>query len=450
MQIPLTDIDLNLKNPRFKTKKDSQRDALTTLADSETIALARNIAVNGLNPTKRLAVFKIGDQYTTAEGNRRLTALKLLANQALLDSLKLSKATKAELKRAPKAIIPSLKVIDCAVFESEADAAPWVRLEHTGKNGGVGTVDWNREQNRRFDSQFSSDKPKELQAIDYLRNAFATDKLISHKLESIPMATLERLIGDPDALAFFGLEWEKKKLISTLHEDEIHRAMRKVVEDLTNPDSKKRVTTRTLDRKADRLAYLQQFNSRSKPNYNNTVEPWAIDGPIPVASSHTDTTKTGGTKKPTPSTETRKKLLTPGCILKIEGNVRINDIYHNLKSDLGVEKYSNAVSVLARLFIEMTVNHYLLALMGKNEFEIHDSRYKLATKLGEVVKHLNVAKKLNKNQVQAINKELGNTSGAFHPNSLNAFVHNPNLSPSATDLKRGWNNIEPLITAIWS
>ena len=449
MEIALTKIDLNLKNPRFSKSKDSQRDALIALADSDTIALARNIATNGLNPTKRLAVFKTGDRYTTAEGNRRLAALKLLTNPALVDSLKLSKPIKSELKSAPRVIIQSIKILDCAVFDTELEAAPWVRLEHTGKNGGVGTVDWDREQNRRFDSQFSTDKPKDLQALDYLRNAFASDITISAKLESLPMAPFERLIGDPDVLAFLGLEWKQKKLMAVLHEDEIHRAMRKIVEDLTNPVAEKRVTTRTLDKKADRLAYLRGFNSRSKPNHHNTVEPWAIDDPLSKAKP-TAPGAAKSRKTTTPSTENRKKLLTPGCVLKIENNIRINDIYHNLKSDLDVNKYANAVSVMARLFVEMTANHYLVTTMGKSEQEIHDNKYKLATKLEDVVRHLSAANKLTKNQTQAINKELGNTSGAFHPNSLNAFVHNPNLSPSATDLKRGWNNVESLVTTIWS
>ncbi len=95
----------------------------------------------------------------------------------------------------------------------------------------------------------------------------------------------------------------------------------------------------------------------------------------------------------------------------------------------------------------MSINQHLITNMGKTEAEVHDRKYSLQTKLDNVID--NLKGKVSASAKQAIGKEFGNTNSVFHPNSLNAFVHNPNYHPSGLDLKRGWNNIEPLIMAIW-
>ena len=99
--IDINDIWLDVKNPRFDKEQKNQRAVLEKIVDSETLALARHIAKHGLNPLDRMAVFfdEKNKKYVTAEGNRRVAALKLLDNFSLLDSLKVSSPIRAELKR---------------------------------------------------------------------------------------------------------------------------------------------------------------------------------------------------------------------------------------------------------------------------------------------------------------------------------------------------------------
>lgn len=442
------DIYLDTNNPRFETEQKSQRAALEKIVDSETIALARHISKHGLNPLDGLAIFFDAKEkkYVTAEGNRRLAALKLLNNFSLLDSLKVSKPVKTELKKAPKSILSNLKEVQCILFESKKAAALWVKLKHTGKNGGVGTAPWDREQQKRFDSAYLDHKPSQLQALDFLRDEFQGDKDISARLnESFPLTTLERLLGDPEIREFLGIELEDKRLYACLEKTEILKAFKKIIYDLTNPDKEKRVTTRTLGKKEDRRRYTETFKKSEIPNHSRGIALWPLDSTTDANGKKSTDGKTKPTS--TPSTEKRTKLITPHCVLTIKGHQRINDIYHNLKNDLDVEKYANAVSVLARLFIEMSINQHLITNMGKTEAEVHDRKYSLQTKLDNVID--NLKGKISASAKQAIGKEIGNMNSVFHPNSLNAFVHNPNYHPSGLDLKRGWNNIEPLIMAIW-
>lgn len=446
VDIEVDDIYLDTKNSRFENEQKNQRAALEKIVNSETLALARHIAKHGLNPLDRMAVFfdEKAQKHVTAEGNRRLAALKLLNNFSLLDSLKVSAPIRTELKKTPKSVLSNLRKVQCVLFESKSAAAIWVKLKHTGKNAGVGTVQWNREQQQRFDTEYSDHKPPQLQLLDFLRDEFQGDKDISAKLtDNFPMTPLERLVGDPEVREFLGIELEDKHLYASLEKVEILKAFKKIIYDLTDPDKKKRVTTRTLNIKNDRRKYLETFKKPEIPAHKKSVALWPLDS----SAEHEKLGKKQ--QKSTPPTEKRKKLITPSCVLSIKNNQRVNDIYHNLKNDLDVEKYANAVSVLARLFIEMSVNHYLVSTIGKTEVEIQERAYSLGTKLNDVISDLKAKGKITASAKQSIGKEMGNSNSAFHPNSLNAFVHNPSFHPSALDLKRGWNNIEPLIVGIW-
>lgn len=445
--IDIDDIYFDTKNPRFKNEQKNQRAALEMIVDTETLTLARHIAKHGLNPLERMAVFfdEKNEKYVTAEGNRRLAAIKLLNNFSLLDSLKVSAPIRTELKKTPKSILSSLKEVQCVLFESKSAPAIWVKLKHTGKNSGVGTVQWDREEQQRFDSAYLDHKPPHLQLLDFLREGFQADKDITARLtDNFPMTPFERLLGDPEVREFLGIELENKHLYASLEKEEILKAFKKIIYDLTNSDKNKRVTTRTLNVKGDRRKYLETFKKSEVPSHKKSVALYPLD-------SSTGHEKPGNKQQKTiPPTEKRKKLITPSCILSIKDNQRINDIYHNLKNDLDVEKYANAVSVLARLFIEMSVNHYLTSTIGKTEVEIQDRAYSLGAKLNDVINDLKAKGKITASAKQSIGKEMGNSNSAFHPNSLNAFVHNPSYHPSALDLKRGWNNIEPLIVGIWA
>ena len=97
----------------------------------------------------------------------------------------------------------SLKKIPCECFESKNGPAIWVKLKHTGKNSGVGTVQWDREQKQRFDTEYLDHKPPQLQLLDFLRAEFQGDKGIAARLaENFPMTPLERLVGDPEVREF--------------------------------------------------------------------------------------------------------------------------------------------------------------------------------------------------------------------------------------------------------
>src|SRR5690242_15924125 len=84
---------IDLSNPRHPNQT-SQRDAIHTIAHEQgakLYALAEDIVKMGLNPSELPLVTPADqeDMYTVLEGNRRVTALKLLTSPQLLASVNL-------------------------------------------------------------------------------------------------------------------------------------------------------------------------------------------------------------------------------------------------------------------------------------------------------------------------------------------------------------------------
>lgn len=187
LTIKITDLNLDQQNPRFPSV-NSQREAIDAmLADQgEKIAtLALDVFQNGLNPSAKPIIFKEGDHFVDGDGNRRLTALKILETPSLADAFpKIRKKIDAILKR-PGAV-PS--EVGCVVFSDRNAARHWISINHGGEQDGRGQITWNSEQKDRFENKHSIG----LEAIDLLthRGLISTaDKAQVNK------STLDRLLN---------------------------------------------------------------------------------------------------------------------------------------------------------------------------------------------------------------------------------------------------------------
>lgn len=113
--IPVGQLMLDTKNPRHG-ELESQRAAIESLIASQRqklVVLANDVLKNGLSPIERLMVLKGKNGYTVVEGNRRLTAIKLLNNPALADGTPIAAAIK---RLSNKGSAPS--EADCSIAPS--------------------------------------------------------------------------------------------------------------------------------------------------------------------------------------------------------------------------------------------------------------------------------------------------------------------------------------------
>src|SRR6266480_7384094 len=88
--IALTNLLLDVINPRFVTEQDNQRAAIRNMATEQgekLLNLADDIVNFGLDPSSSAIVIpdaQTTERHTVVEGNRRIAALKLLHNPELL------------------------------------------------------------------------------------------------------------------------------------------------------------------------------------------------------------------------------------------------------------------------------------------------------------------------------------------------------------------------------
>jgi len=110
VNMPVEDLRLDEDNPRLPENLSprTQKALLKWMANEyNTVEVARSISLHGFFASEPLIAVKSGKQYTVVEGNRRLTALKLLLDGPLRRSLKLDEerewaelATNAELQNS--------------------------------------------------------------------------------------------------------------------------------------------------------------------------------------------------------------------------------------------------------------------------------------------------------------------------------------------------------------
>lgn len=185
--LKISAIRLDQANPRFPSVK-TQRDAIKAMLEEQgdkIYTLALDILQHGLDPSKRLIVFKEKKQFIDGDGNRRLTALKILETPELIKGHrhyeKFSKLSKK------KSNLKKTEQVECVIFQSRREIKHWLEINHGGELDGRGQIKWSSEQKQRFNGAKS---------IGFL----AKEKLLSKKLISdeefslVKVTTLTRLL----------------------------------------------------------------------------------------------------------------------------------------------------------------------------------------------------------------------------------------------------------------
>ncbi len=183
--ISISNIVLDQKNPRFVPVKN-QREAILAMLNEQgdkLYKLAEDIVLYGLNPSRRFIVFEDGNRFVDGDGNRRMTALKILETPDLIKGHKLHKKFKKILEKYDTQI----DKVDCVVFSSRKNIKHWLEIEHEGELDGKGKVNWDSVQKDRF----LSVKSIGMQAIDSL---IKTGDISSVEASKMNKTTFDRLL----------------------------------------------------------------------------------------------------------------------------------------------------------------------------------------------------------------------------------------------------------------
>ncbi len=215
------------------------------------------------------------------------------------------------------------------------------------------------------------------------------------------------------------------------------KALMRIVDDLVS----RTIKTKHIYTAEDREAYAAKFPKALV--VKATVE---SGSGTPLGSSAAATSKKPKGKTAKRSPKKRDRLIPQDCVLGIPPG-RINHIEVELRRKLSLENHTNSVSVMFRVFIELSVDEYLAArpISGVKSMD------KLSKKIEQVSFDLEKRKKLNKQQGKAVRSiNAGNSFLAPGASRMHDYVHNPYIFPAPTDLRQHWNSLQAFVAAMWS
>ncbi len=450
--IPIQNLLIDLQNPRYDPRTN-QREALMTLAreqGNKLAALAEDIInESGLNPAELPMVMPSGDgtSFIVMEGNRRIAALKLLLSPSLASGLNLTDSLLRKFKSLHDRAKESLSSeILCVIFESREEARHWIDLRHTGENGGVGIVSWDGVQAQRFRGASPS-----LQAVEYARHSNLLDDDTKKKLPKIAITNIERVLNTPDVRKILGVDVKNNELIFKEPEEIVIPRLAAIVSDIAN--KKKKVTH--LDTKDQRIEYAKEIVENPAQRVD---KPSSANNPNGVGASTTDS---GKPRKGTKSLPVHRKTLIPKGLGLTIAVARLNKIFDELKR-LDVSLYANSCAVLFRVFLELSVDEFAetnsisLKLVIPSRINTKGERipesekeFSLREKIKTVADYMESEKICEVDELRGVRMVVSNRDHVLSIDSLNAYVHNRNVSPSDTDLKTSWDNLEVFIKRLW-
>jgi hypothetical protein len=201
--VKITNLLLDSANTRLPEGDRSQPETIHAVLKSEgpkTLALAKSIAEEGLSPMDRLIVMPApGDakRFVVLEGNRRVTALKMLGEPAVAEAALLG----AQMKNLRKwssvyRARGEIETAPCVVFDAREEADSWIVRRHRGDQGGAGVVRWGATESARFDARRSGKRSPELQVLDFVSDrGHGLDATTREKLHNVSITNLKRLIA---------------------------------------------------------------------------------------------------------------------------------------------------------------------------------------------------------------------------------------------------------------
>ncbi|MBI2075677.1 MAG: hypothetical protein HYT72_00325 [Candidatus Aenigmarchaeota archaeon] len=424
--IDINQLMVNPKNYRFDPVENQNEaiDLMLEEKEEEILNLAKHIVDHGLDKAKDSRVLEIKkDLYLVLDGNRRVTAIKCTTDPSLIksDSLK----SKFINLRKGKGKIPNK--VNCFVYKDEKDAAEWIKLDHTGKNSGVGQDPWEAAGKERFDWDFGGKLSPAMQAI----NLFEHETKHGLNKKKLKISTVNRIISNPESRSFLGIEISNGGIVLTSTKREVIERLDKLFNKIIIDD----VPVSAVYRTPDAIKFMENLFG-SKPKIARTKISISPKG-IPKKKSRS--------KRTFPRSGSRNFLIPASCILQIYES-RINNIYHELRS-LPLDVGTNAVAVLFRVFLETGLDHYAEKFgfaFGTN----FGTKIKLAGKITKITDDLEKRgyKKTQLNNIRSVTRK-GNAILSI--DYFHEYVHSFKNNPTPIDLIYKWDNLQEFFEILW-
>jgi len=369
-------------------------------------------------------VFPFGEKYVVADGNRRTTCLKLIVNPRRAPTVELRQFYE-EIKQQWSGALPDK--IECRV-ETDRDRVDDILFRrHTGVQGGIGQSTWNDRMKSNF--VIRTGKNPGLHVADEIEKLLAAaDMLPSRK---IPRSNLNRLLSSEPLRNRVGISVRKGKLEFIREETVTLHALQRIASDLAT----RVVTLEEIWDTESKLEYIDKLDSEG-------VLP-SVAQKIVAASAAQNKTISKPSK-----ISAIKLTVWPHLIPQVDYGIiwtanlqRHREIWEELQFKLELQDHQNAISVLFRVLLELSIDHYI---KQTSLITVHEND-NLSRKAAKVAEDMYSRGKIDKKYLGAITK-LQQADEIISLDTMNRYVHSPNFNVSQNHLKMIWGTLAHFIS----
>jgi len=429
--IPLDDLYVNKANDRHG-ELASEDTAIEWLLKHKTTHM-RNLAKDVVRVGQIYEpplVAKDGNRYTVYDGNRRTTVLKLLHRPDRCPTKQWYEFF-MELRRKFPGQLP--KGIVCQLENDRERLDDILYRRHTGQQSGIGQSQWDAEAKSNF--QRRTGKATRLNVGEEIENLLKSEDLLGRE-DRLPRSNLNRLLSAEPFRNRTGIAVENNNLKITHDRDVVLSALIRIATDLRNK-------TVTLEDIWDNDSKRRYLDSLGLEGVLPTPE-HALPTPEPIFNGATYSARRENVTRGTKSVhaEIRKTLIRQieYSIPSTHENRKALDIWNELQHRLTLGQHDNAISVLFRVLLELSIECY----MDRQSVQSIGKGSPLADKFSRVREHMLSRSLIDKKYRDHLSK-FEDCEVIFSANTLNAYVHSSNFFPSENHLKSLWDILEKFI-----
>jgi NACalpha-BTF3-like transcription factor len=440
-------------NPRLDPEntyvsiKDFAEEMTVTDSDrSDFISLIKSIVKKGFIPADPIVIWQdaVNKKFFVAEGNRRITALKLL-----LEPHKSPKGLKNIVIKLAKDIDPAaIEKVHVSVAPT-FEEAEW----YISQRNSITSLQkrWQREQQQRWVAELYEKYDGDIDIIraqagvdeSDLESILRTLKLkalvkevendltekefanaVSHRF---PISSLERFFNTKRVKDDWGLEFVGTEINISKDRKSFLNAYAALIKRMVLPrGDPNRIDSRTItDKLDDILGSLPNVDGATPPgeqtdtDKSSTIEPEAVNNPSPEPNDAAEPEPAKNEKKDLKNDPNRSRLILP-CYDLHTDNYRLSDLFSELKSI--PLKYKNSVAASIRIFLDLAVLNYIEAeqlTTEINKFAKMDLRQITLSRRLEFLKE-----RIKTTKPNSVIQKLLNRENELSLDVLNGYVHN--------------------------
>jgi len=491
--LSLSQLKVNPQNPRYRNPRIGESDAILALFKEikskpatslrHMLNLIDDIVTYGSNPAALPIVVPDPDEstvYQVMEGNRRIASLKLLYFPKLAATVFQSEPH--ALKRLNELRGDFLarfhdryKKVLCVVYSTPEETLHWIALRHTGENEGRGITPWDKAAKDRVRLQAAERKHTvATQVVDVLIKEGYLEPGVP-----VVLSTVERMIKDPDVAARLHVGIENGEVefpTDSSKRDFALKILQRIALDTVEKDVKtkrKRLTSRHINQKPERLKYFERIitqvsspdkgapplDKKSSPVEGKDATSSSVPAesgqvhPSPVTPASIPSAVSSLPSRPPATRDYKKRLGVAAKGIKVRHSP-LNHLYQEL-CKLDANYYPNVGIMGIRAFLEGSLDVFIQRFADESEFQSWKKapsapfQIPLSQKTARVTDYLERQDALPAGVAQAIRKYQSDKDNLLSIDTLQAYLHNPDLVPRGDTVKYWWDAYHPFFEALW-